>query len=126
MGHDQVAGGDGQTGIRLSADVGALDQADTGLRDHCRQLHAAAFVILRGGHQAGFAQYLEGFGYFRTHDHLAVFKARLVFIAGVVVRGKGFAGDFQGQLDSGIKGIAAMVFIARKLAKTFDIQQFVK
>ena len=29
--HDQVAGGDGQTGVGLGADVGALDQADAGL-----------------------------------------------------------------------------------------------
>ena len=42
------------------------------------------------------------------------------------MRGKGFAGDFQGQFDGGIKGVAAMVFIAGELGQAFNIQQLIE
>ena len=124
--HDQVAGGDGQTGVSLGTDVGAFDQADTGLGYGSRQLHAAALVVLRGGHQAGITQHGQRLGDFRANHNLAILEARLVFIAQAVVRCKGLARDLQRQLDGGIKGIAAVVFVTRELGKALDIQHFIE
>lgn len=96
------------------------------MRNHGWQLHATALVILGGGHQAGVTQNRQGFADLLANNHLAVFEARLVSIAKMVVGSEGFRADLQRQLDGGIEGVTAMIFVTGKLGKAFDIEHFIQ
>ena len=126
MGHDQVTGRNRQPGIGLGADVGTLDQADTGLGNHRGQLHAPALVVLGGSHQPGIAQYGQRLGDFRANNDLAVFETGFVTVTQMVMRGEGLGTHFQRQFDRSIEGIAAMIGITGKFGKALDVQQLVQ
>jgi hypothetical protein len=76
----------GQEGVGRRADVGGREPRRQRLLDHRRQLHAAAFVVLPGRHQAGGAEGIQRRLHLGDDLHLAIHHMRLVLVGLLVVR----------------------------------------
>ncbi len=95
LGHDQIRRGNRQPSVALCAHVRALEHAHAHLRHRHRQLHAATFIVLAGGHQAGIAQDIQGFFDLGAHFHPTVLESGLFFVDQAGVRRKFLRCHFQ-------------------------------
>ncbi len=117
---------DGQKRVGRGADVGALEVGEAGLLHHARQLHAAQFEILAGGHQAGLAKRLQRHADLGNHLYAFAVEMRFLLVVFLVVRREQVGGDLLAGIHRRVEGFAAVVGEARPAGQALDIQPFVE
>ncbi|MNT76955.1 hypothetical protein D3C72_2160200 [compost metagenome] len=89
-------------------------------------MHAAQFIVLAGGHQAGLAEGLQrGADLGDDADGLAV-EMRLLLVVLLVVRREQVGGDFLAGVQRGVESLARVVGIARDARELVDLEPFVQ
>jgi hypothetical protein len=87
-------------------------------------LHAAAFEVVGGGDEAGFAECLQRIGDLGDDADPLPVEARFVLVRLAVVRGELLLGHGQRRVEHGVEGLPAMLGVARSGDQGFGIEDF--
>ena len=116
----------GQHRIGRGADIGRVQIGRRRDLDDLRQLHAAAFVVLGGAHQAGRGQRRERRADFVDDLHALAVEARFVAIGFLVVRSELFLGQARGRVEHRVEGLATVIGKARGRRQRRHVEPFME